>query len=83
MITIVLLFFIVAVVAAFSVQNATPVAVSFLSWRFEASLALVIVLSLLAGIIIGMILVSWVRLKRSLNQKRSSNTDRSKGSQTK
>ncbi len=83
MITLILLIFIIAVVAAFSVQNATPVAVAFLSWRFEASLALVIVLSLLAGIITGLILVSWVRLKRSLSQKRLSNTDRSKASQAK
>jgi len=83
MITLILLIFIIAVVAAFSAQNATPVAVSFLSWRFEASLALVIVLSLLAGIIAGMVLLSWVRLKRSLSQKRSSDTGQSKVSQTK
>lgn len=83
MVTLILLIIIIAVVAAFSAQNATPVAVSFLSWRFEASLALVIVLSLLAGIIAGMILLSWLRLKRSLRQKRSSDTDRAKISQMK
>jgi uncharacterized integral membrane protein len=83
MLTLILLIFIIAVVAAFSAQNATPVAVSFLSWRFEASLALVIVLSLLAGIIAGMVLLSWIRLKRSLRQKRASDTDQSKVSQAK
>jgi uncharacterized integral membrane protein len=83
MITLILLLFIIAVVAAFSAQNATPVAVSLLSWRFEASLALVILLSLLAGIITGMILLSWIRLKRSMRQKKLSGMERSKVSQTK
>lgn len=72
MISLILLFFIIAAVAAFSVQNATPVAVSFLSWHFEASLALVIVLSLVSGMIVGMALLSLVRLRRSLRVKRLS-----------
>jgi uncharacterized integral membrane protein len=37
----------------FSVQNAAPVVVSFLSWKLEASLAVIIVLSVLIGILIG------------------------------
>ncbi len=83
MITLILLFLIIAVVATFSAQNATPVAVSFLSWRFEASLAVVIVLSLLAGIVTGMVLLSWTRLKRSMRQKKLSSAERSKVSQIK
>ena len=71
MILLILLLFIIVAVAAFSVQNATPVAVSFLSWHFEASLALVIVLSLLAGLIVGMALLSLAQLRRSLRVKRS------------
>jgi putative membrane protein len=78
MTTIILLFLIIAVVATFSAQNATPVAVSFLSWHFEASLAVVIVLSLLVGIVTGMVLLSWIRLKRSMSQKKSSGEERSK-----
>ena len=71
MISLILLFVIIVAVAAFSVQNAAPVAVSFLSWHFEASLALVIVLSLLAGLIVGMALLYLVQLRRSLRVKRS------------
>lgn len=36
-------------VAVFALQNAYPVTVHFLGWKFEASLALVILFSVLAG----------------------------------
>ncbi|HHU50735.1 MAG TPA: LapA family protein [Firmicutes bacterium] len=36
-------------VAVFALQNAYPVTVHFLAWKFEASLALVILFSVLAG----------------------------------
>jgi uncharacterized integral membrane protein len=71
MISLILLFVIIIAVAAFSVQNAAPVGVSFLSWHFEASLALVIVLSLLAGLIVGMALLSLFQLRRSLRVKKT------------
>ncbi|HXY62098.1 MAG TPA: LapA family protein [Nitrospirota bacterium] len=71
MISLILLLLIIVAVAAFSVQNAAPVAVSFLSWHFEASLALVIVISLLAGLIVGVALLSFVRLRQSLRVKRT------------
>jgi len=57
------------IVVIFSVQNAVPVAVSFLSWHFEASLAIVIALSLLSGLIVGMAVLSWIRLRRSSRMK--------------
>ena len=60
-----------AVAVVFSVQNAGPVAVSFLSWRFEASLAIVIALSLLAGVIIGMALLTGIRMSRAARKKKS------------
>lgn len=53
MIALIVVLIIVAVVAVFSVQNAVPVVISFLFWKFEASLAIVLFLSVLAGIIIG------------------------------
>jgi len=59
------------VVVIFSVQNAGPVAVSFLSWHFEASLAVVIAWSLLGGMIMGMTVLSWVRLRRSSRKKKA------------
>ena len=45
MISIVFVILIIVAAAIFSVQNATTVAVSFLSAHFEASLAIVVILS--------------------------------------
>jgi uncharacterized integral membrane protein len=60
---IILLVIVLALVAVFSMQNAAPVLVTFLFWKFEASLALVIFLSVLSGIIAGAIAVSLIRRK--------------------
>jgi uncharacterized integral membrane protein len=68
--TFIFIIVVIIIVAAFSAQNAAPVAVSFLTWHFEASLALVIVLSLLSGMIIGMALLSLLRLRRSVRKRR-------------
>lgn len=70
MLTFIFIIVVIIIVAAFSAQNAAPVAVSFLTWHFEASLALVIVLSLLSGMIIGMALLSLLRLRRSVRKRR-------------
>lgn len=59
------------IVVLFSVQNAGPVAVSFLHWRFEASLAVVISLCLLVGAIAGMTILSYIRLRRSIRRKKA------------
>lgn len=59
------------IVVLFSVQNAGPVAVSFLAWQFEASLAVVIALSLLGGMMMGMTVLSWLRLRRSARKKKT------------
>lgn len=45
-----LLIFAVAVV--FSAQNAIPVTLSFITWKFSASLAIVVFLAMLAGMLI-------------------------------
>lgn len=55
----------VCVVVLFSVQNASPVAVAFLFWDFQASLAIVIFLSLVSGIIIGAVIALWKGRRRS------------------
>ncbi len=72
MISVILVVIIVAVVAVFSVQNASPVGVSFLSLHFEASLAIVIFLALLSGLIIGVAVMSWSRMKRFVKEKKAS-----------
>lgn len=65
MITLIIVLIIIAVVTVFSVQNAVPVAISFLFWKFEASLAIVLFLSILAGVVIGVIAASLFRMKSS------------------
>jgi len=69
MITIVLLLIIITVVTIFSVQNAAPVAVTFLFWRFEASLAIVVFLSVLAGIVITVIIIFSERIKQYIKRR--------------
>ena len=65
MITLIIMVIIIAVVTVFSVQNAIPVVISFFLWKFEASLAIVLFLTGLAGAIIGVIAVSLFRMHLS------------------
>lgn len=65
MATIILLVVVLTMVAIFSVQNASPVAITFFFWKFEASLAIVIFLSVICGMIAGAIFASLVRSKPS------------------
>ncbi len=76
MLAIILFVIVIVIVTIFSVQNAMPVAISFLGWQFNASLALIALLFFLAGMIAGMGVLFWTRMrgaarKRSeLDQKR-------------
>ncbi|MFC2076320.1 lipopolysaccharide assembly protein LapA domain-containing protein [candidate division KSB1 bacterium] len=63
MITLIIVLIIIAIVAVFSVQNAVPVIISFFFWEFEASLAIVLFLCVLAGVLIGVIAASRFRMK--------------------
>jgi uncharacterized integral membrane protein len=63
MITSIIVLIVLAVVTVFSVQNAIPVVISFLFWKFEASLAIVLFLSVLAGVFIGVITAYRFRMK--------------------
>ncbi|MCK9418750.1 MAG: LapA family protein [Nitrospirae bacterium] len=71
MITLVFVIAVAAVMVLFSVQNAAPVVVSFLSWKFEASLAVIILLCVLIGMLIGGATVSFWRFRRSIKKRRS------------
>ena len=53
-----------AIVTIFSVQNAAIVTISFIFWKFEASLAIVIFLSVLLGVIVGGIIVLSIRASK-------------------
>jgi uncharacterized integral membrane protein len=63
MATIIILLIVLFLVAIFSVQNAVPVTITLLFWRFDASLAIVIFLSALCGMVAGAIIASLMRLK--------------------
>ena len=69
MIILIIVFVIIAVVTVFSVQNAIPVAISFFFWKFEASLAIVMFLSVLSGMAIGVIAASFFIMKSSNRKK--------------
>jgi len=71
MVSIIVALIIVLIVAIFSVQNAAPVAISFLFWQFQASLAIIIFLCVLSGIIVGSILTFLIRIKRQHKEKAS------------
>jgi uncharacterized integral membrane protein len=62
---VILLLVVIFVLAVFSIQNALPVAITFFFWKFEASLAIIVFLSMLCGMIAGAIILSLVRMKSS------------------
>lgn len=68
MFTAVILLVIVAIVAIFSVQNASPVAISFLFWKFDASLAIVVFLSMILGAIIATVVIFSGKIRRDIKQ---------------
>lgn len=54
--------FLLVLVAVFSVQNAAPITVSFLSWQFAMSAALIILLAAFLGVLIGLLIGAASRL---------------------
>ena len=74
MITLIVVLIIITVVTVFSVQNAIPVVISFFFWNFEASLAIVLFLSVLAGVVIGVSGSSLFRM--NLSKKKQTSIDR-------
>jgi len=56
---------IIAILAVvFALQNAVPIAVSFLTWRFESSLALVLLITVALGIIMSLLVSVPSKIKR-------------------
>jgi uncharacterized integral membrane protein len=72
MVSLIVVLLVVFLVALFSVQNASPVAISFLFWRFEASLAIVIFLSTLSGVVVTVIFYSSRAVKKAISAKKES-----------
>lgn len=69
MFAIILFVIAVVLVALFSVQNAMPVSISFLVWHFDASLAVIALLFFLAGMIAGMGVLFWTRMRRAARKR--------------
>ena len=75
MATLFLAILVIAVAVIFSAQNAIPVTLKFVTWRFSASLAIVVFLSVLTGMVIMGLL--WMRAsfrKRLKRKEKSSDT---------
>lgn len=72
---LVLALLILAVV--FSAQNAAPVSVSFLTWRFDSSLAIVIAFSVLVGMLAGGVIVGIGNIRRSIKREHDKKGDKS------
>lgn len=68
MVTLLLVLTIIAMVTLLSVQNAMPVLLSLLYWKYEVSLAIIIVVSVATGVIIGAIAASQFKKKILMNQ---------------
>ncbi|HOJ71789.1 MAG TPA: LapA family protein [Syntrophorhabdaceae bacterium] len=79
MATFIVFIIVVLLVTIFSIQNSMVVGISFLFWRFEASLAIVIFLSALAGIIIALFFFLWLKMKKSGKQVVDTHINKDKG----
>jgi len=56
---LIIVLLVLAGVVVFSIQNGKPVMVTFLLWNFEASLAMVILTSVVAGAFMAFIVAFW------------------------
>jgi len=67
----VLVIFLVCITLAmfFAVQNSAPVTVSLLIWKFDASLSIVILLSVLAGAVMASLLFISGMLRRKMKKR--------------
>lgn len=77
MVALILVVIVIVVVAVFSAQNAEPVSISLLSSHFDASLAVIALLFFLAGMIAGMAVLSWARMRRTARKKKEADRKRS------
>lgn len=71
MATIIIMLLLMTAIIVFLLQNSAPVAVSFLFWNTQASLAVVIFLTAIAGVLIGILLSSFALLKRAARKKKT------------
>jgi uncharacterized integral membrane protein len=65
---------VIAAVVIFSVQNAAPVSVAFLMWKFVASLAVMVFFAFVIGIVVAALFSLALRL-RGAARRRAQKTD--------
>jgi uncharacterized integral membrane protein len=58
-----------AIAVLFSAQNATPVTLAFIGWQFSASLAIVVFLAMLTGMLVMGLFWMGVGFKKKLNKR--------------
>jgi putative membrane protein len=68
---------IIAIVVMFSIQNASPVVITFLFWKFEASLAIVVFLSVVAGVLVAWIIAYIGSIRKHLRKKALETSEKS------
>ena len=60
---------VIAAVVIFSVQNAAPVSVAFLTWKFGASLAVIVFLAFVIGIVVALLFDLALRLRNAARRR--------------
>jgi uncharacterized integral membrane protein len=60
---------VLAVAVVFSAQNAGPVTLAFIKWQFSASLAIVVFLAMLTGMLVMGLFWIGVGFKKKLNKR--------------
>ena len=60
---------VIAAVVIFSVQNAAPVSVAFLAWKFSTSLAVIVFLTFVIGIVVTALFSLALRLKSAARRR--------------
>jgi len=77
--------FIAVLAVIFALQNAVPVTVSFIIWRVESSLALILIITFIAGLATSFLFNALTRIRRTrsassknekLKQKSTANNDK-------
>ncbi len=72
MLNILILLVIISIVAFVAAQNASPVVLTFLFWKFEASLSVIIFLSVFAGVLMAAIFIFSSYIRRFMKDRRKS-----------
>jgi lipopolysaccharide assembly protein A len=57
--------FIAVLAVIFALQNAIPITVSFIVWRVESSLALILIIAFIAGLITSFLFNTLTRIRRT------------------